>query len=134
MVGWADTSDGFHHAFSWTAAGGMVDLGTLPGSDYSYACAVSDGQVVGGTDISGDVKVWSRGHAVLWTEGQLLRCTGDCDGSGQVTVNELITLVNVALGNAQPTACVNGVLRSAAIDITLIIQAVNNALGTCGNG
>ena len=38
--------DAITHAFSWTAAGGMIDLGTL--DDYSTAFAVNDGgQVVG---------------------------------------------------------------------------------------
>ena len=32
VVGWAGTASGATHAFSWTAAGGMVDLGTLGGS------------------------------------------------------------------------------------------------------
>ena len=31
VVGWSDTPAGDQHAFSWTASGGMVDLGTLPG-------------------------------------------------------------------------------------------------------
>ena len=36
------------HAFSWTRAGGMVDLGTLPGGGRSHVDAVNDrGQVVG---------------------------------------------------------------------------------------
>ncbi|HVN86238.1 MAG TPA: thrombospondin type 3 repeat-containing protein [Candidatus Binatia bacterium] len=30
---------------------------------------------------------------------------GDCDGDGKVTVDELVTGVNIALGNAQVTAC-----------------------------
>ena len=29
VVGGSQTADGTYHAFSWTAAGGMVDLGTL---------------------------------------------------------------------------------------------------------
>jgi hypothetical protein len=59
-------------------------------------------------------------------------CTGDCDSSGDVTVNELIILVNIALGNAQPSACLNGIPVGAEVDITLIIQAVNSALTGCG--
>jgi probable HAF family extracellular repeat protein len=40
--------DGRDHAFSWTAAGGMIDLGPLPGGIASIAHAVNDrGQVVG---------------------------------------------------------------------------------------
>jgi photosystem II stability/assembly factor-like uncharacterized protein len=63
---------------------------------------------------------------------QVALCTGDCNASGSVTVDELITLVNIALGNAQPAACVNGVPGGAAVDIALIIQAVNSALNGCG--
>jgi len=55
-------------------------------------------------------------------------CTGDCDGSGDVTVNEIITLVNMALGTAQPSACASGVPSGAEVNVALIIRAVNNAL------
>ena len=59
-------------------------------------------------------------------------CVGDCDGSGDVSVNELITLANIALGNAPPSACPNGVPSGHAVDIALIVQAANNALIGCG--
>ena len=29
IVGWSDRADGGAHAFSWTQAGGMIDLGTF---------------------------------------------------------------------------------------------------------
>jgi probable HAF family extracellular repeat protein len=46
VVGSSSTPEG-SHAFSWTAAAGMVDLGTL-GANYAYAYAVNNhGQVVG---------------------------------------------------------------------------------------
>jgi hypothetical protein len=58
-------------------------------------------------------------------------CVGDCKGDGQVTVDEIITMVDIALGNAQPSACFKGLLSGADIEINLIIQAVNNALNRC---
>ena len=63
-------------------------------------------------------------------------CAGDCDGSGDVTVDEIITLVNMALGNqTQLSACPAGlpaeITDPSQIDIALIIQAVNNALNGC---
>jgi len=58
-------------------------------------------------------------------------CAGDCDASGDVTVNELITLVNIDLGNADNSACPSGIPAGDTVDITLIITAVNNALGMC---
>jgi hypothetical protein len=58
-------------------------------------------------------------------------CTGDCSADGTVTVNEIITLVNIALGNAQPTSCSQGVSSGAQVGIALIIQAVSNALNGC---
>jgi len=56
-------------------------------------------------------------------------CAGDCDGGGEVTVNELITLVNIALGTGG--SCLNGVPAGAPVEVTLIIHAVNNALTGC---
>jgi hypothetical protein len=61
-------------------------------------------------------------------------CVGDCDGSGDVTVNEIIVLVNVGLGTGSASACPNGIPSGSEVDITLIIQAVNNALNGCGAG
>lgn len=57
-------------------------------------------------------------------------CAGDCNGSADVTVDELITLVNIALGNEQPSVCPN-VPSGSKVGITLIIHAVNNALTGC---
>ena len=59
-------------------------------------------------------------------------CVGDCDGKGSVTVDELLTMVNIALGNAQGPACPHGVPSGAAVNVALIIQAVNTALNGCG--
>jgi len=58
-------------------------------------------------------------------------CAGDCDGSGTVTVNGIITLVNIALGNAQAAACPHGVPSGGNVNVAVIIQAVNNALNGC---
>ena len=57
-------------------------------------------------------------------------CVGDCNGDGAVTVDEVLTMVNIALGNAQPSVCPSG----GAADIALIIQAVHNALTGCPGG
>jgi hypothetical protein len=59
-------------------------------------------------------------------------CVGDCNNDGQVTVDEILTLVNIALGTAEPSACVDGIPSGSQVDITLILQAVNHALDGCG--
>ncbi|MGB8932358.1 MAG: hypothetical protein WCC48_14030 [Anaeromyxobacteraceae bacterium] len=84
----AISSDAEQHAFSWTQAGGMVDLGVPVGGVGSFARDVNaNGQIVGGTTApSGFCKI-----AVSWTEaaGSVL-IYNDCshglavNGSGQV--------------------------------------------------
>ena len=58
-------------------------------------------------------------------------CVGNCNGDGSVAVDELITLVNIALGNAQPSDCPHGIPPGASVDIALLIHAVDNALSGC---
>lgn len=60
-----------------------------------------------------------------------LPCVGDCDGSRVVTVNEIIALVSIALGDAQPSACPDGIPNGAELNIAVLIQAVNSALNGC---
>jgi probable HAF family extracellular repeat protein len=62
VVGSATTAGGQTHAFLWTAAGGMIDVGTLGGSS-SEALGINDaGQVVGSSATAG-----GQTHAFLWT-------------------------------------------------------------------
>jgi hypothetical protein len=70
-------------------------------------------------------------------------CIGDCDGSGQVTVNELILGVNIALGSVDFSACPAFDCNSdchpgpipatpiPSVDVACLIRAVNNALDGC---
>jgi hypothetical protein len=59
-------------------------------------------------------------------------CPGDCNRDGSVTVNELLTLVNIALGNTNVSACLAGDLNhDGQISISEILAAVNAALSGC---
>jgi hypothetical protein len=58
-------------------------------------------------------------------------CVGDCNGDGQVIVNELITLVDIALGSAQPSSCPDGLPSGVQVNVALVISAVNHALNGC---
>ena len=63
-------------------------------------------------------------------------CVGDCGEDGEVTVNELISMVDGALGSSvEVSACVAGDADSdGTIGITEILTGVNNALNGCGVG
>jgi hypothetical protein len=58
-------------------------------------------------------------------------CVGDCGGTQTVAVNNIITLVNIALGTAPPSACLQGIPSGGQVDVTMIVRAVNNALNGC---
>jgi hypothetical protein len=59
-------------------------------------------------------------------------CTGDCDGSKSVAINELISCVNIALGTSALSTCsacdANG---DGMVSIAELIVAVNAALQGC---
>lgn len=59
-------------------------------------------------------------------------CVGDCNGDGSVTVDEIVTMVNIALGTASidtcPAADPSG---DGQVTVDEILQAVNNALNGC---
>ena len=60
------------------------------------------------------------------------QCVGDCDGTGEVTINELIVGVNIALGNAAIDDCPSFDANSdGEVTINELIAAVNNALQGC---
>ena len=60
-------------------------------------------------------------------------CVGDCDGRGGVTVDELLTMVNIALGNTDVSSCGSGDENDdGRITVDEILTAVNAALEGCG--
>ncbi|HEY0300248.1 MAG TPA: hypothetical protein VGC36_02880, partial [Rhizomicrobium sp.] len=59
-------------------------------------------------------------------------CIGDCSGDGEVTISDVTTVVNIALGNQPLIACpaANGG-SGDTVDIADIIASVGNALNGC---
>ena len=62
-------------------------------------------------------------------------CTGDCDGDGQVAINEAVRGVNIALGNAPVGDCsqfdANG---DGSVAVNELIAAVSAVLDGCPSG
>lgn len=59
-------------------------------------------------------------------------CAGDCGGDGEVTVDEIVRLVNIALGAAPVDECTAGDGNGdGEITIDEIVAAVNKALAGC---
>jgi hypothetical protein len=58
---------------------------------------------------------------------------GDCNGDGQVTVDEILTMVDIALGNVGVGTCTAGDANAdGRITVDEILTAVRNALNGCG--
>jgi hypothetical protein len=58
-------------------------------------------------------------------------CVGDCDGNGTVTISEVIVGVSIALGSRDVSACRPLANADGMVNITQLVQAVNNALNGC---
>jgi hypothetical protein len=60
------------------------------------------------------------------------QCVGDCNDNGAVTVDEILTMVNIAVGNADVSTCSAGdANHDGHITVDEILGAVNNALDSC---
>lgn len=59
-------------------------------------------------------------------------CAGDCNHSGTVTVEEIVALIDIALGNAPAANCTLGdVNNDGQITVNEILAAINAALNGC---
>ncbi len=59
-------------------------------------------------------------------------CAGDCDGNGEVSVNELLLLINRVLGMAPDDLCRAGDLdKDGKITVDEVLIALNRALSGC---
>ena len=69
---------------------------------------------------------------VLMTGSAVADCGGDCNADHEVTVDDILTLVNIALDTADVTACSAGdANQDREITVDEILAAVNFALGGC---
>ncbi len=59
-------------------------------------------------------------------------CLGDCTGDGVVTVAEVITGVDIVLGELPVSACPAFANGSGMVDIAQLVAGVKNALNGCG--
>jgi len=58
-------------------------------------------------------------------------CRGDCDGDSQVTVDEIVKLVNLGLNGGTSICAAGDANLDGVITVDEIIRAVNNALTGC---
>ncbi len=74
---------------------------------------------------------WTLLASLVATPAQAA-CTGDCGGDGQVTVDEILVGVNIALGTAAPAAC--GAMDANSdgqVTVDEVVGALNGALNGC---
>ncbi|GBD25487.1 hypothetical protein HRbin30_00810 [bacterium HR30] len=59
-------------------------------------------------------------------------CVGDCNGDREVTIDELVTMVNIALGTQPVAGCLAGDANNdGEVTIEEIVTGVNHALSGC---
>jgi hypothetical protein len=59
------------------------------------------------------------------------RCAGDCAGARRVGTEDIVLLVDIALGNATTSACPLGIPEGASVTAPLIVEAVRHTFDAC---
>lgn len=99
----------------------FVDALAIPGAGYYY--------VVAAMDIYGVLSQFSEEAKLAL---RTAACTGDCDADGAVTVGELLTGVNVALGNMPVDFCTAFDANfDHLVTVDEVLASVNTALNGC---
>ncbi len=117
-----------------TATGALTSTPTLPPtltptSSFTASPSASETRTPSATATAPDTPTPSPSSSPTFPETS---CPGDCNGNGETVVNELISAVNIALGNSPPTACPAADLdQDGRVTIAELIQAVNAALNGC---
>ena len=100
-----------------------------PGATCAAAAQVCRGGLFAGVACADSTDC--RGGVCLGLAGPI-GCPGDCDASGEVTVDELVTVVNIALGSLPAANCAAGDLDgSGEVTVDEIIATVTSALVGC---
>ncbi|MCX8072088.1 MAG: PKD domain-containing protein [Candidatus Binatia bacterium] len=124
MVAFTDSAEQSAYPFVRSVPGGTkLPVGGLtPGQRFRF--------VVVAIDADGRASLPSNPVEVSLPAGL---CTGDCDGNWEVTIDEIIRGVNIALELAPLSVCSNfDRSGDGAVTVEEIIAAVGNALLGCG--
>lgn len=121
---------------SWTATGSnsWIRLSATSGTTPAEITVSLDSAGLMPGIYGGTVRVSGDGaDVVIPVEATVSSsCIGDCNNSGDVTVDELILMVNIALENSPVSLCpVGDADGSGMITVNEIIVAVNAALNGC---
>ncbi|MGH2880350.1 MAG: hypothetical protein ACRDK4_12195, partial [Solirubrobacteraceae bacterium] len=139
VVGWADTTSvqpgsdsGIRHAFSWTQAGGMVDLGTFGGAASTAAAVNDNGQVIGYSDLASGA--W---RAFLWTRGGGMLDLGTLGGTtstAHAISNDGQVAGQSTTAHNGPTHAFSWTLATGMVDLGTLGGSGSVARGVSNNG
>jgi len=125
LFGTSVQSSGTAHAFTWTAARGFVDLGTLGGASVAMGSS-ADGAVVAGTSRLSPTGIW---HAFRWT------ASGGMVDLGSLGTNQARNYSVGTGASADGSVIVGGSWTDTTIDRAFRWTAATGMvnLGTIGN-
>lgn len=108
--------------------------GTTVYLTYPAVTTVSGATVtVAGNPTANDAPYMTKAQLANYATGiHSNACVGDCNGDGVVTVGEILTMVDIALGNAGLSSCPGGDQNGdRQITVDEILTAVDHALNGC---